>query len=102
MSPGLLGGGEMLRPLGIKWKDLRRTVSQCEGKVAECNHVCGVHSSDYSTGRTNSAFVLALLKFRFWHVLFFHLLRSPVTPRMDSTLQKLPPNVFECIIYCLL
>lgn len=22
MSPGLLGGGEMLRPLGIKWKDL--------------------------------------------------------------------------------
>lgn len=71
MSPGLLGGGEMLRPLGIKWKDLRRTLSQCEGKVAECNQVCGVHSSDYSTGHTNSG--LVILKFRFWHVLFFPL-----------------------------
>lgn len=71
---------EMLRPLGIKWKDLRRRVSQCGGRCQNVTHVRVVHSPDYSTGHTNGAFELFILKFRSWHVLFFHLPISPVTP----------------------
>lgn len=98
----------MLRPLGMKWKDLRRTVSQCEGKVAECNHVCGVHFSDYSTGHTNSAFVLIILKFRFWHILFFStysdllLLPAWILPCRNLHLMSLSVNILSIMTFVLI